>query len=194
MLIWLFFSLWPNHVLYPESSWNWIIFDGWHEHYLLVCTSHEFVLAFFSSSSYLGYLLTQLLYSWSLNSGGVRGTNTAPFHAVKYPYTTLQSALHTWGSAFGDLTNQGSYSIGHIYWKTKYSRISAPWQFKPLLFKDQLYITIRDWSTDLFLFLSDCCFYNMLTLWQDYLCRDSLKSYTWDYQQYLYLGTRKIEN
>ena len=73
--------------------------------------------------------------SWPLNSIEV-GIPTP--YTVEYLHITLQLAC---GSASADSTNHESCSITvcHIYWK-KYLRESEPAQFKPVLFKGQLYL------------------------------------------------------
>ena len=55
------------------------------------------------------------------------------------PHVTLQTALHVSGSPFPDSTNLGS-CITVAYFLKKILSISGPAQFKPVLFKVQLYL------------------------------------------------------
>ena len=74
-------------------------------------------------------------YSWPLNNTGTRGTEPLSSWKQECNFTL---ALYFLGSAFSNSTNLRSCNT-NIFSIEKNQCISRPMQFKPVLFKDQLY-------------------------------------------------------
>ena len=77
----------------------------------------------------------------TVDSRTVCGLGAQTLHAVENPSIALQSGLRIQGSASSDSANLGSCSTV-IFTIEKNPCVSGPVQFKPVLFKGQLYFLL----------------------------------------------------